>query len=84
MAEKPGNLGFTPPRVDAWAPPNVEYVIVQRPLQRLMAFTGHSIDDIVNSPIAKNRILGYFKLQRQIQWRGEVVELEGQWNPLGQ
>jgi aromatic ring hydroxylase len=60
-----------------------EYVQVQRPLQRVMAFRGRSIDDVVNSPLIKNEIYGYWKLYRQIQRHSEVVDLERQWNPLG-
>jgi hypothetical protein len=58
-----------------------EYVILHRPLDRILAFTGFSIDDVVDSPIAKNAVLGYFKLQRQITRRSEIVDLEHQWNP---
>jgi hypothetical protein len=38
---------------------------------------------VVNNPIAKNMVLGYFKLSRTVDRRAEVVELERQWNPLG-
>jgi len=55
-------------------------IAVQRPLPRILAFTGFSIDDMVNSPIAKNAVTGYYKLHKQIIRRGEVLELEGQWN----
>jgi hypothetical protein len=30
-----------------------EYVIVNRPLDRIFAFNGYSIDDVVDNPIAK-------------------------------
>jgi hypothetical protein len=36
----------------------------------------------VNDPIAKNEVLGYFKLSKQIDRASEVRELERQWNPL--
>ncbi len=61
----------------------IEHVIVQRPLHRILAFTRRSIDDVVNSPIAKNQVYGYYKLSRWIERRGELLELEQQWNPLG-
>ena len=57
-----------------------EFVLVQRPLARILAFTRRSIDDVVNDPIAKNEVLGYFKLTKQIQRSVEVRELERQWN----
>ena len=58
-----------------------ESVVVRRPLSRIFAFTGLSIDQVVNDPIAKNMMLGYFKLQRNISRASEVVDLERQWNP---
>ncbi len=59
-----------------------EFILIQRTLQRLMAFTGHTIDDVVNDPIVKNKFLGYYKLHRQINRHSEALELERQWNPL--
>ncbi len=65
-------------------PGGTEYVMLQRLLQRVLAFRGRTIDDVVNNPIVKNDILGYWKVMKQIERRGEVLELEGQWNSLGQ
>jgi hypothetical protein len=62
------------------APARIEYVVHQRPLQRVLAFTGKSIDDVVNCPIAKNHVRGYYKLHRFIERGCEVVDLERQWN----
>jgi len=56
-------------------------IVVQRPLSRILAFTGFSIDDVVASPIAKNAVTGYYKLYKQIIRRGEIRELEDQWSP---
>ena len=61
---------------------HTEYVLIQRPLKRILAFTRRSIDDVVNNPIAKNEVLGYYKLHKQIQRGGEVSELERQWNSV--
>ena len=58
----------------------IEQVMPRRPLHRVLAFTGQSIDDVVNSPIAKNHVLGYFKLYKWIQRGSEIVELEKQWS----
>jgi len=63
--------------------PGNESVSLQRPLQRVLAFRGRSIDDIVNHPFVKNEIYGYWKVYRQIQRHGEKLELEKQWNHLG-
>lgn len=60
---------------------NTEHVIVQRPLDRVLSFTGYSIDHVVNDPIAKHAVIGYYKLSRQVQRRSEVIDLERQWNP---
>jgi len=78
MSELPFEFRFS--RV--YPPAKVEYV-QDRPLHRVMRFTGRSIDDIVNSRIAKNEVLGYFKLQKFVNRRMEILDLEKQWNPLG-
>lgn len=80
----PNPLGFgssrpLPPR----GPTAIEHVVVQHALRRVLAFTGRSIDDVVNDPIAKNEVLGYYRVSRFVQRRGEAMELERQWNPLG-
>lgn len=63
-------------------PPRVSYVMRQRSLHRILNFTGRSIDDVVNNPIVKNEILGYYKLHQFIHRRSEIRELEHQWNPM--
>ncbi|HEV2293115.1 MAG TPA: hypothetical protein VGR35_04620 [Tepidisphaeraceae bacterium] len=59
-----------------------EHLVVQRPLRRVLAFTGRSIDDVVNDPVVKREVLGYYKLHKQIQRAGEVGDLERQWNTI--
>lgn len=59
-----------------------EYRVLQRPLQRVLAFTGRSIDDVVNNSIVKREVLGYYKLHKQIHRAAEVRDLERQWNDL--
>jgi hypothetical protein len=57
-----------------------EYVLVQRSLHRVLAFIGHSLDEVVNDPIVKNKAIGYYKLHKWV-WRGcEAADLERQWN----
>ena len=58
-------------------------VVLQNRLNRVLAITRLTIDDVVNNPIAKNQVLGYFKLSKQIDRRAEIGELERQWNPNG-
>ena len=58
--------------------------VVEKRLNRVLAFTGLTIDDVVNNPVAKNIVMGYFKLSRMVDRRGEIVELERQWNSVGQ
>ena len=60
--------------------PLVRYA-TRHPLHRVLAFTGRSIHDIVNDPIARNQVFGYYKLLRQIERAAEVRDLESQWNP---
>ena len=68
---------------DAPAGGRTEHVMTQRPLQRVLGFRGRSIDDVVNSPLVKNEIRLYWKYHKQIIRRGEIVELERQWNAVG-
>ena len=62
--------------------PRTALVQLRNSLHRLMAFRGFTIDDIVNNPITKNEALGYWKVFRQIERRGEILDLERQWNQL--
>ena len=73
-------FNFRPKRVLELDDARTEHVMIQRPLQRVLAFTRRSIDDVVNDPIAKREVLGYYKLYRQVQRTGEVSDLERQWN----
>ena len=62
---------------------NMEIVMHQRPLRRVLAFTRRTIDDVINCPIAKNEVLGYYKLHCWIRRESQISELERQWNPMG-
>lgn len=62
------------------SPAPITRVEVQRPLRDVLSFTRHSIDDVVNSPVAKARVLGYYKLKLWIHRRCELVDLERQWS----
>jgi hypothetical protein len=57
--------------------------VVERRLNRILAFCRLTIHDVVNNPIARNQVLGYYKLSKMIDRRTEIVELERQWNPMG-
>ena len=57
-------------------------VVVQRRFSRLLAFAGWTIDDVVSNPIAKRDVYRWFKTDRRLHRRLEVLELEKQWNPL--
>ena len=75
-------LGLRPrPSLPGDAAQPVEQVVSQRLLHRVLAFTRRTIDDVVNDPVAKNEVFGYYKLHRQIQRSSEVRDLERQWNP---
>ena len=75
---------YTPDDSDLAAPaPSIALerrVIIKR-LNRVLAFTRLTIDDVVNSPIAKNQVRGYYKLSKLIDRRSEIIDLERQWNP---
>lgn len=76
-------LGFGIPQLPLRDGAEVERIIVQRPLQRVLAFLGRSIHDVVNDPIVKNQVYGFYKLNRQVQRTCEVVDLERWWNGNG-
>jgi hypothetical protein len=63
--------------------PKVSYVLRHHALNRILSFTGRTIDDVVNDPIIKNEILGYYKLHKFVHRRSEILDLERQWNSLG-
>ena len=73
-------LGFSTPRLSLHGGPNVERIVQQRPLRRFLAFLGYSIDDVINDPIVRNQVFGFYKLQRQVDRAMEVTELERWWN----
>lgn len=60
-----------------------EHIVVQRPLRRVLAAIGRTIDDVVNDPMVKREVLGFYKLHRWVDRQGEIVELERQWNRSG-
>jgi hypothetical protein len=66
------------------APDPTEYRVIQQPLRRVLAFTGRTIHDVVNNPIVKREVLGYYKLHKQIHRASEVRDLERQWNDIPQ
>ena len=74
-----GSLGS----LDAGAGQQMGYVQVRGPLSRVLMHCRRSIDDVVNSPLVKNEVLGYWKVYKQLHRRAEVLDLERQWNPLG-
>jgi hypothetical protein len=74
-------LGFGLRRVRPFhAGDNTEYVQVQQPLRLVLAFTGHSIDDVINHPVARNRVRAYYRVYKQVERGCEVVDLERWWN----
>lgn len=82
MAEIRGfGIPFARRLVDA--EPKVSFILRQRALHRVLNFTGRTIDDVVNNPIVKNEVLGYYKLHKFIDRRSEIRDLERQWNSIG-
>jgi len=76
-------LGLTQGAFTVAGPTGLREIVIERRLTRILAFTGLTIDDVVNNPIAKNQVRGYFKLSKWMDRREEVVELERQWNATG-
>jgi hypothetical protein len=58
-------------------------IVTQHPLRRVLSFTRRTIDDVVNCPIVKNEVLGYYKLHKWIGRGIEIHDLEKQWNSVG-
>jgi hypothetical protein len=61
---------------------NTQIVQSQRVLDRIFAFTGRTIHDVVNDPIARNQVIGYYKLLRWVDREMEIGALERQWNSI--
>ena len=76
-----GPLGLSQIRLPLRGPDKTELILIQRPLDRILSHIGYSIHDVVNNPVAKNAVLGYYKLSRIVHRRYEIVDLERQWNP---
>lgn len=73
-------LGFSQRRRSLEAADRSEHVILQRPLRQVLAFTRRTIDDVVNCPIVKNEVLGYYKLRKWVQRGCETTDLNRWWN----
>jgi hypothetical protein len=74
-------LGIRPIPRDARPDSGHHRYVRVTPLLRVLAFTGRSMDDVINDPIVKREVLGYFKLQKWVNRGCEQVDLERQWNP---
>jgi hypothetical protein len=72
--------GGAPLSLPERAPSAVEHVVISHPLHHVLAFTGHSIHDVINDPIARNQVFGYYKLHKQVTRACEVIDLERWWN----
>jgi hypothetical protein len=75
-------LGFHAPRLEPKAAGGTEHLHTQRALQRVLAFLGHTIDEVCNDMIVKNKVYGFYKLHKDIERTSEISDLERQWNPL--
>jgi hypothetical protein len=76
-------LGLHAPRLTPQPKGGTEHLHPQHALQRVLAFLGHSIDEVCNDAIVKNKVYGFYKLHKDIARTTEIVELERQWNPAG-
>jgi hypothetical protein len=52
-------------------------------LARVLAFCGTNMDEVFTCPVTRRRVAFYLAVDREIVRRGEILELEQQWNPLG-
>ena len=72
-------LGFDIPRLARFDGDNIEQVLVQRPLQKVLNFLGCSIHDVCNDPITKDKVRAFYKLYWRVQRSMEITELERWW-----
>ena len=76
-------FGLRHPGLPSLKAPRTEYVLIQRPLDRILSFMGRSIHDVVNCPMVRNQVVIYYKLHKWVDRESETSELEHAWNPLG-
>lgn len=79
-------LGSWAPRMAARPPASIAAAALverRRSLHCVLRFTGYSIDDVVNDPVARNAVFGYFKLQKYVQRGCEAVDMDRWWNGQG-
>ena len=43
-------------------------------LHRVLNFTGRTIDDVIDDPIARNEVIGYLKLYHEIERRCDAID----------
>lgn len=55
------------------------HVLQHRPLQRALEATDRTIDEVVNDPLARNQVAGFYKLHYWVERESERSELERQW-----
>jgi hypothetical protein len=77
------SLGLNPPPPQREDTQPIEQVIVQKSLDRVLAFTGKTLDDVINDPISRNLVHAYYRLYKQVHRACEVVDLERWWNGAG-
>ena len=73
-------FGFGIPSLPVRSGSNVQRLLVQQPLDRILNFLNRDIHDVINDPIVRGQVYGYFKLDKQIRRLSEVVEMERAWN----
>ena len=59
-----------------------EHVTTEPVLRRVLRFTGHTIHDVINDPIARRKVAGFYKLHKWVERESEIGDLERQWNAL--
>ncbi|HQY87920.1 MAG TPA: hypothetical protein PK402_04630 [Tepidisphaeraceae bacterium] len=62
---------------------SVEHITRVDRLDRILRFANHSIDDVINCPIARNEVIFVHRVHKLIERRSEIIDLEKQWNRLG-
>jgi hypothetical protein len=62
-------FGSTGGQAIARSPGVAEYRIPQFMLRRVLKYTGHTIDEVINDASVRYEVAGYYKLSRQLERR---------------
>lgn len=66
--------GFGAPQLPGTDRGYVAVLTEGQALNRVLEFTGYTIHDVVNNPVARNAVTGYYRLYRYVEWYCETTD----------